>query len=440
VSFTVPSLGELARVLSTHTELHVVRDTPPLLQKLAPSIAKEAAKEPDPQAAPKERLTILLGAGASIYAGAPTTSALTDSLHAWSLSRAIVLALANDKETKEANFEDVIHVLEECESLKSPVPSRAAQMLRRFVATLPYVNGIPLDRNILCDERFAVMDLIAVAFASLDYDASWHVLANLLRPLLTVFNLDIFTLNYDLLVDVAVEGLSRETGKKWFNGYRTAPAGDAAFQPNEYAHWNDKWGPKYLTLSHLHGSLRYSYAPGPKAAHARRFVLQEGDNLDQIRASWAAARGVALQAPAETFDGIAPIVSGIRKLQKLDVQPYANYYAYFARAVSESPYLLVIGYGKGDEHINYWLQEYAQIHNKRARTVEITDQDNPNTFLVQRIGQAFGDLHWMQDSTLPNVFRSGGGIENLALTCGLNKEPALPTALQELMVSFYKGG
>jgi len=367
------------------------------------------------------------------------TQQLTEIVAGSGISRGLLQALQNDSETEAANFEDVIHALEEVEALRSPAPDRAALMLRRFVATLPYLDGVALDRNALCAERFDVIEKIADAFDSVNYDANWAVLAHLLRPFLDDFNLDIFTLNYDLLADVAVEGLSRESGKKWFNGYRTVIRGiDAKFAPNEFATWNQEFGPRFLTLSHLHGSLRFKYAVGEPFAHSRRFVLDEGDDLAEIRESRGWAKRIALEHPEEHFDGVSPIVSGLRKLQKINVQPYADYYAYFARAVSESPNLLVIGYGKGDEHITYWLQEYALIHGNAARTVEITDSRDVENFLVNQIrGPFFDDLHWEPDPLYNYVYASRAGIENLAITCGLSRDlPPLP--VQELALSLFR--
>ncbi len=92
---------------------------------------------------------------------------------------------------------------------------------------------------------------------------------------------------------------------------------------------------------------------------------------------------------------MAPIVSGLRKLEKLNVQPYANYFADFARAVSNSPYLMIVGYGAGDEHINYWLHEFTLIHGEQARVVEVTRSADPNRFAIQRFGAY--DLQWTKN-------------------------------------------
>jgi hypothetical protein len=411
-----------------------------LLHALAPSLNFPTLPEPDAAVAPTGRLTILLGAGASMFAGAPSTARLTELIAGRPICSAILTALRGGNGTSDPNYEDALHVLEQLESLKAPMPDRASASLRPFLEPVDEIGGITMDQERVRRERFEVMETIAEAFRGVTYDASWRTMADIFNSCVTAFNLDIFTLNYDLLADVAVEGLSRLTGKKWYNGFGSRIRGvDGAFDPGEYASWNPAWGPKYLTLQHLHGSLRYAYADGTPFAHARRFVLEEGQNVDSIRQNWANTKILALKFPAETFCGIAPIISGLHKLEKLNVQPYANYYATFARAVSDSPRLLIIGYGKGDEHINYWIQEFAQIHNQAARIVEITNSDAPDMFAVQRITE-WPDLHWARHRGLPDVFESASGVENLVITCGLHRDSNLPGRLQELALPFYDGG
>lgn len=407
-----------------------------LLHTLAPSLNFAAAEPPDASSAPARRLTVLLGAGASMYAGAPSTARLTEIIGERSIGGAILQALQSDG--REKNFEDVFEALQQLEALEADVPDRPSEALRPFLQLLSEVNGMAIDHESVRQERFAILETIADAFRELRYDESWRTLSDTLSVLLDSFNLDIFTLNYDLLIDVAVEGLSRISGKQWFNGFGSRIRGiDARFDPREYALWNPDWGPKYLTLQHLHGSLRYAYADGARFAHARRFALEEGDaDLHEVRQNWARIKDLALRYPDETFCGISPIISGLHKLEKLNVQPYANYYAAFARAISESPFLLIVGYGKGDEHINYWIQEFAQIHNQTARIVEITDNADPNTFAVQRITE-WPDLNWRPYKERPEIYESAAGIQNLVLTCGLRQEAGCPALLREFALPLY---
>lgn len=52
-------------------------------------------------------------------------------------------------------------------------------------------------------ERLDLIEAIGAAFDPIDYDQSRRPLYRLLRPHVDVFDIDLFTLNYDLLTDVA---------------------------------------------------------------------------------------------------------------------------------------------------------------------------------------------------------------------------------------------
>jgi hypothetical protein len=428
--------AERSEITTLATKPQAAAPAGSLLHALAPSLTFQAAAEPNRDSAPTRRLTILLGAGASAFANAPSTSRLTEVVKERPISNAI-LGILQGGSMPGANYEDAFHVLEYLESLKAPVPDRASESLIPWLQPLENVGDIALDFESVRRERFEIMETIAEAFHGMTYDTSWRTLADLFGVCLAEFNLDIFTLNYDLLADIAVEGLSRTTGKQWYDGFGSRVRGiDLTFNPGEYAKWNPSWGPEYLRLQHLHGSLGYAYARGEPFVHARRFVLEEANSLDYIRANWAGAKNLALEMPTETFCGIAPIISGLHKLQKLNAQPYANYYAAFTQAISASPSLLIIGYGKGDDHINHWIREFAQIQNKLARVVELTDSERPTTFAVQRITD-WPNLNWSRYRGLSDIYASAGGVQNLVITSGLHRDANLPARFKELVIPFY---
>jgi hypothetical protein len=240
--------------------------------------------------------------------------------------------------------------------------------------------------------------------------------------------MDIFTLNYDLLGDVVTFALSVLSGKRWFDGFGapTKPlyARDhpthygLTFRADQYAHWEPSWGHNYLTLAHMHGSIGYAYYESDqRMAHAVPFELIQARDPRFALGTWHWAKEAAAKDPTVNFGGVAPIVSGLRKLEKLNVQPYANYFAEFAKAVSNSPYLMIVGYGAGDEHINYWLHEFALIHSEQARVVEVTRSADPNRFAMQRFGAY--DLQWSPFKKLENAFVNRAGVRCLTLTGGL---------------------
>lgn len=410
------------------------------LAQLAPSLI--ARKDDDPiesrERKPMGRLTVLLGAGGSLFANAPSTQSLTAIVSARPISGAILRELQANADTANANFEDVLHVLEELDTLEQGTQAaRAPSALRRFLEARTAIDGIAIDRSAVRQERFELTEAIGAAFDAIDYDSTWSVLYGLLRPFLDDFDLDVFTLNYDLLTDIALFALTQRTGLQWFDGFG-GPLSYKTFEPNYYANWPPEWGTRLLTLAHLHGSLSFAIHEGdPRLAHGVPYELVECYDLQEVRRTWAWATHEARQHPDVDFAGVVPIVSGLRKLEKLNVQPYANYYAYFARAISSSPYLLIVGYGAGDEHINYWLREYTMIHTQKARAVEVTRSADPGRFAMQKFGAY--DLRWSNWAKNDGVFVSAAGTRCLTITGGLTADTPFEGRLSTLMLNQYRG-
>src|SRR5580692_39508 len=246
------------------------------LQLLAPSIVPLANTDraPESQSNPTRRLTVLLGAGASLFAGAPSTRRLTDVISARELSGQVLRTLQTNNGTQDANFEDVLHVLVELEALRGTTVARAPSMLRPFLDPSDKLDAITTDFEELRHERFELLETIGSAFDGIDYDRAWPVLYRLLRPLLNTFDIDVFTLNYDQVADVTVFGLSVLSGKGLFDGFGQVidMAKSRVFRADQYAHWDPAWEPVQLTLAHLHGSLLFAYhVNDPPYAHSPRF-------------------------------------------------------------------------------------------------------------------------------------------------------------------------
>ncbi len=312
-------------------------------------------------------------------------------------------------------------------------------MLRPLIEPSSILNGITIDSSLLRRERYELLEAIAAAFDGIDYDSAWHVLYRLLRPLLDDFDIDFFTLNYDQVVDVAVYGLSMLSGKKLLDGFGQVidMENSRLFRADQYAHWDPNWGPVHLTLQHVHGSLLFAYyGSDRRMAHATRFELVRTESYEIARRTWREATEAAAAHDLD-FEGVVPIVSGLRKMEKLNVQPYANYFAYLAHAVSASPYLMIIGYGAGDEHINYWLREYTAIHGEAARVVEITQSDDSSRFTMQRFGAY--DLQWTAVPGNNDAFTSHSGVPCLTITGGITSGRSFEGRLDGLIRARYEG-
>src|SRR5579885_425979 len=174
---------------------------------------------------PDKCLTIISGAGMSIYAGAPSTEELTTIVANRPITSQIARILTDAGH--ETNFEDFLHFLEELELIRDSEASRSSRVLQPFLDFSPAIH-VSLEN--LRQERYAVLETIGKRFNTVDYNA-WSPLYQLLRPLLEDFNLDHFTLNYDLLPDVITFALSARTGKPWYSGFPSVPEPNAGASP-----------------------------------------------------------------------------------------------------------------------------------------------------------------------------------------------------------------
>lgn len=158
------------------------------LPLLAPSILR-MPRAPKVEGAERDRITVLLGAGASTFAHAPTTSQLTTTLEGHPITAAILGRLRKNDETKDANFEDALYLLEELEHLCEG-EERSALMLRGFADASAFLQAHNLQHTDLRLARFSIYEHIADAFNGIDYDAVWPELANFLDPFLEHFELE----------------------------------------------------------------------------------------------------------------------------------------------------------------------------------------------------------------------------------------------------------
>jgi hypothetical protein len=390
---------------------------------------------------PRPRLTVLLGAGASLYAGAPSTQKLTKVVAQRPISGAIFRILSQQNYAA-VNFEDVLFVLEELDLLLGASVAPASAMLRPFLERSNLLASVATDLKSVLRERFDLLGVLADEFKDIDYNASWKPLYSVLKPLVDIFDLDIFTLNYDLVADVVTYALGMLSDQRWFDGFGVGPMNNdlsAPFRPDLYANWYPSFGPQNLTLAHLHGSLAFAYHKSDRRmAYSGTYEIVKAESVAKARATWEAAASAALADPNVDFAGALPIVSGRRKLEKLNVRPYANYYAGFSKALSTSPYLLIAGYSGGDEHINCWLREFGLIHGEGvARIVEITRSDDPPTFSMQKIGAY--DFSWHKFRANDDIFLSLAGAHCLTITGGILKERIFDERLNRAINAQYAG-
>jgi hypothetical protein len=148
---------------------------------------------------------------------------------------------------------------------------------------------------------------------------------------------DLGTLNYDSLFEQIhpslEDGYERTIARSRFNRERLLKT-------------------KGSRVLHIHGSIHFGYLP---PGETRQFVDFEEDliryaSTAEARKTWFGKSTPISQSHQDLV--IGPLITGLRKTDKLTVHPYDDYQALFRRALYESPRLLIMGYSFGDLYLN----------------------------------------------------------------------------------------
>jgi len=266
------------------------------------------------------------------------------------------------------DFELVLHAIEQLEVViaSSKEPRRVDRYRAVLSAFLQLDRRFDLlkDTTLFSAVRTQIVTEIyrSMTDAPVDHFPSAPALHQFIANLKDEFRLRVFTLNYDDIVDGA--------SKSWFDGFthqvEQSQGGGVwqanAFDARAFMNWRDAAGP---LLVHLHGSVRFGY-------------LREGPGTAKYSHSHAALESIENTRVSENYSAGAivsawPIISGLSKPAKLahNPEPFGHYYKAFIDSALECERLLVVGYGGRDDHINVWLDQYANIHGNTRKVAWI---------------------------------------------------------------------
>jgi SIR2-like domain len=192
----------------------------------------------------------------------------------------------------------------------------------------------------------------------------------------------LFTLNYDTLFEQACELL----GIQYFDGF-TGRA-DARFDPSVYG--LDIYYPgevsegrvrrfdKFLHFYKLHGSIHWQLRDDEvRARHPNLSLFNSYHQLD------SAEKAKALNEKAETLPSVG-ILPTANKFRQTLAMPFAHLFRSFqSRLSAPQTFLLVLGYGFGDEHVTR-IVESALMN---PSLVMLVVEPNPACPTIARIRQ-----------------------------------------------------
>lgn len=335
----------------------------------------------------KRRITVLLGAGAMIEATGVGTGTITQKILEvckgvkicnvpileW-FSREFNKKHKKDIYERKANFEDLFDLLEELVGYMYTESNDSASAILSELKEL-YRNNI--DYKTVSSLRRKVLNAINNTVASYDQQYSTNGTCNCtwMRDFFHRYIehekviLDIFNLNYDTWLEQILEPYGYEDGFAPIEGYDDFQR----FIVAKYLNHENKH-----TVSHLHGSIGFS-DPAFKPDDINKFMYEEQEFTLYKYKDFTVAEDfrkrhsrsdIITQSGHVIFP--ANIITGRMKTDKLLWAPMQMYMYAFIKALMENEELFIIGYGFGDQYINYLLFQYLQKHGKRTKIHMIT--------------------------------------------------------------------
>lgn len=182
---------------------------------------------------------------------------------------------------------------------------------------------------------------------------------------------DIFNFNYDTTIEESVgtyeDGFEKQNDEETF----------MAFNPKRLLANPDG----LTTINHLHGCINYYFESYKDINHdVYTNLLHDLYKYDSYETVLDKMIGRGQSQPT-TQSGesyyAAPIITGLRKTDKLNSSPFDFYHTKLVESITNNPKLIIVGYGFGDYYCNQLLERMYALHGAACRIVLIDFWDIP---------------------------------------------------------------
>ena len=250
----------------------------------------------------------------------------------------------------DLNFEDLIHIVEMVASdFSNPGPRNpGGSTLQGYAADLfdpKMVSGLIANQNAAFIAAESSKQILRCVKDRREQQTGDTDAASLLKRLKADRNalLRVFSLNYETSVTDA-------TATGWWTSYTARSDGIEEFVPHaEFPTTED------LNVQ-LHGSIHFGleFAGRGSVARLRRYPnVADAETSWGIDASHDVAQDLHVLLPV-------PMITGRRKADMIQLEPFASYFYYFRQAALSTPNWLILGYGGSDPHVNSILASAAE--------------------------------------------------------------------------------
>jgi SIR2-like domain len=332
----------------------------------------------------KNTITIILGAGAAIKIGGPSTGEITSKIrseivewiplkgrriHKSRLLNEVGERLDHLFAPQACNFEHIFHTLEMLDSIRISKHPKVKAIFKQPLAGFvrPAVKFKWPEGSLLaaCLESINknLFELINEYESNINTPSNvWY--SKFWNQISKEFLINIGTLNYDSTIENMI---TLEDGFEQINKFASR------FNPTKLSK------SRKSKIFHLHGNIQYGFE-NPLELNKRILEDSIKDLIKYINASDAKKSWVfSSQSASQSGDGlnVGPMITGLRKTDKLLSYPYSAYYNSIYNSIESNPNLLIIGYSFGDFHLNQMIQKFARIHKEKRRVVIVGFHPNP---------------------------------------------------------------
>lgn len=301
---------------------------------------------------------------------------------------AVKKKIADETSKPNINFEHIFHVLEMLYSYNW-IWNGQCNNPRMFPVFAPFTNpNISFDgrilHSIMGDFILRIMDIIHPYdeyFRSSPTSNSWYkAFYNRFQT-----NSDYFILNYDTTIENSIleyEDGFEDDGKQ--NVFQR-------FNPRRLFDNSNKLS----TINHLHGCINYHFSSYKDSnedvySYLSHDLYKYPDYKTVRDLMIGRSQSDPTNQSGETYHS-APIITGLRKTDKLNCIPFDFYHANLANCITRNHKLVINGYGFGDLYCNQLIERMNFLHGDRKRIVVIDKWDIPK-------GDRLHGGWWLNDS------------------------------------------
>lgn len=358
----------------------------------------------------QNRITVLLGAGAMMDVTTLSCNSITKNVIAkqqvffrdGKLEAVPFLNFVYEhlkayysKESESVNFEDIFHALEMLSSLQTANNEKTVKTSRSVFGMLCNIKeefGHVSPTLIYTGMRNLIETVIENVgeFESEVYKEKWF--SDFFKSIQEKMPIDVFSLNYDTWLEQIIEDYN--------DGFVPISETHQKFSPNQLFSNKDMLS----TINHLHGQICFTtHLP----TGSSRFLTDgwyKANRYDLVKNLGTFSKYTGFMKTTQAAEQVYqyPIITGLRKNDKIMTPPFDAYYTHLYQQLRYNKNLLIIGYGFGDLYINSLLNQFRNFHENDGKVICIgylnpqdqfyfmTDMPIPNS-MKQSICMLFDD-------------------------------------------------